>query len=122
MSVLKVTKTDTLKVEYMPLAITDLSVPFIWRTTEPLLGPWIVGRFTVIQTFNKSFEELIGQMALDDWKERQKWLADYETPVVPEIQWLLDINKVKVVKVTTVPQEDINTLNKKREIPNDADA
>jgi hypothetical protein len=97
---IKVTKTDTLLVEFCPLPIQNTSYEFLYRFVEPIETVWTKGEMRVAKRLSvilPSSETRMKRFCLKEW---MKLALDGTTPeTYPEsMKWLLELRKCELIE------------------------
>jgi hypothetical protein len=108
---LKITKTDTLLMEYVELPHADLSVRFLYRFREPVETLWEVGSFSLVQLLllrTEEFSERTAKEAAIKSFGLTKWydmlaLAAKELKRDDDTSWLSNVSKVALCECHIVP-------------------
>lgn len=86
----KVVETDTIKVNYYQLPITNLYKEFIVEVLQPMPTVPVVKKITY-SSFTQDPKEVLKELLLNEWHEVIGMATD-----VP--QWMKDINKVELIE------------------------
>ncbi len=97
-------QTDTLKIEYVQLPITDTLVTFIYRILEPFPLAWTVDSCTSAQLLAESLENRVKRKA----RERFIGMIHSVNPdtLRKEAPWIFDITKSSIQECEIVPIQD----------------
>ncbi len=90
--------TDTLIVEYVDLPIHNLDQNVLMRFVEPFPTVWVEKSYAMIQ-------RMIDPLYLETFfMSKYKDYLSKEGPLPQELQWLENINKIKIVECHIVPK------------------
>lgn len=104
--VLEVTKTKTLKMEYVRLPITDTSVRFLYRFLEPLATIWRKGGYSALEfgyDSERPDEVRIKEVGLRAWFKMIT--SGMKGPLPESAQWLLEVDSCELIECEIVPKK-----------------